>query len=269
MTPAVFAFLRLRAFWKWLFASLVPVAVISVLVVGVRHIDRWARAGLRSHERYRFPFADIDCAPPPLLSRTDFLAEVQNLAGLPDQVSLLTEELPETLQLAFARHPWVESVQRVEVLPGRQVRVRLAYRTPVLAVGRTGRKRAVDGHGVVLPSPAVGEDLPVYCSPVPVPAGSAGSAWADESLQAAARTMAFLRSQPQAPHFALVESAVSGLVLTTTQGSRVLWGRAVDDSPGGQESARRKYDRLLQHCRRHGDLDHPNGPCEHDLRSLD
>jgi len=262
----VFAFLRLRVFWKWLFFSLVPVIVVAMVLLGVQTVGRWARGGLRSHDRYQMPFADIDCSPPPALSRADFLGEVQYLSNLPDHLDLLGDELPRLLQLAFSRHPWVESVQRIEVLPSRQIRVGLVHRTPVLAVLQAGRKRAIDGHGILLPAPAVSEDLPVYCSPVSPPLGLPGIEWGDATLQSAAQTIAYLRGQLQGTRFAQVESAVTGLVLTTAAGSRVLWGQPVGTS---QAAAQRKRDQLLLYCQKHGDLDHPNGPCEHDLRSLD
>src|SRR5437763_614866 len=76
---------------------------------------------------------------------------------------------------------------------------------------------------------AVVGNLPLYCSPVPPPRGPPGSEWGDASMTSAARTLAFLRDQPEGPRFDLVESAVSGLIFTTAGGSRVLWGRPVED----------------------------------------
>src|SRR5205085_1645284 len=63
-----------------------------------------------------------------------FLGEVQYLGGLPERLALLDDDLPGRLAEAFARHPWVEKVERVEVVPPGRVRARLTYRTPVLAV---------------------------------------------------------------------------------------------------------------------------------------
>jgi hypothetical protein len=267
--PDVLAFLRLRIFWKWLFFSLVPVAVVALVLLGVQSIGRWAKGGLRSKDRFQIPFTEIDCSAPPSLSRPEFLNEVQSISKLPDQLALLAEELPRTLDGAFSRHPWVESVERVEVLPSRKVRIQLVFRSPVLAVLQGRGKRAIDGHGIVLPASAIGEDLPVYCSPVPPPVGPPGTDWGDGTLKSAAQTIAYLRSQAQVPRFALVESAVSGLVLTTAAGSRVLWGQPGGQDQQGQRSNQRKRDRLLLYCQKNGDLDHPDGPCQHDLRYLD
>ena len=168
----MFPILRRRSFWKWLFFSMVPVALAALVVVGVQVVGRWARGGLRSDRRYQVSFADIDCAAPPALSRADFLAEVQSRSQLPDQLPLLAEDLPRTLDLAFRRHPWVESVQRIEIMPGRKLRVQTVFRTPVLAVLQGGGKRAVDREAILLPASAVAEDLPVYLGPVPPPAGT-------------------------------------------------------------------------------------------------
>jgi hypothetical protein len=62
------------------------------------------------------------------MERADFLTEVQYLGSLPDRVELLEDGLAEKLGRAFARHPRVETVGRVEVLSDRRIRVRLTFR---------------------------------------------------------------------------------------------------------------------------------------------
>jgi hypothetical protein len=130
-------------------------AVFLAALVGA---GRLARAGLRQDERYRIAFADIDCPPPPGQERGDFLGEVQYLAGLPERLSLLEDDLAERLHQAFGRHPWTAGVTRVEVALPRQVRVELVYRKPVLGVPlpspHTAGARVVDRDGVLLPVPA-------------------------------------------------------------------------------------------------------------------
>ena len=126
----------------------------AVIVLG------WlALQSLHGQPRYQIAFADIDCTPPPDLSREDFLDEVQYFARLPDSVCVLDDGLPARLSAAFAKHPWVEQVRRRGGGRAEAVRVRLAYRTAVLRVqARATRKCAVDRLGVRLPAAAVDDN---------------------------------------------------------------------------------------------------------------
>jgi hypothetical protein len=70
-------------------------------------------------------------------------------------------------------------------------------------------------------------------------------------------------------HLAAVLTTGGEVTLTTLTGSRILWGRPPGKEKDGEASAPVKVERLLEHCRKQGDLDHPNGPCEHDVRPAD
>ena len=118
---------------------LIPLAVGLLLLAAVVVLGWLASQALRGQDRYRIAFGDIECTPPPGLSRETFLDEVQYFAGLPDAVCVLDDGLPARLSAAFAKHPWVEQVEAVEVAAPRRVRVRLAYRTAVLRVARPRR----------------------------------------------------------------------------------------------------------------------------------
>jgi hypothetical protein len=173
--------------WRWGIWGLVPLFVAALLLFGLIALGQVALDHLRDHERYTIPFAEIDCAPPSHQEREDFLGEVRYLSGFPNWVRLLEDGLPARLAEAFARHPWVEKVERVEVIPPRQVRVRLTYRQPVLAVPYAGQWRAVDRTGVLLPATASVEGLPVYRGHPRPPSGPAGTPWGDEAIEEAAR----------------------------------------------------------------------------------
>jgi len=101
---------------------------LSGFLLGVVWINQWTRERIANLERYTIAFADIDCPPPPDQSQAEFLAQVQYLGAFPDRVQLLDESLPSRLQEAFQRHPAVEKVLEVKVVPPRQVQVRLIYR---------------------------------------------------------------------------------------------------------------------------------------------
>jgi hypothetical protein len=157
------------------------------LLVGLVVAGRWAREQNLQRDRYRVDFAAIACDAPPGATRGDFLTEVQYLGSLPDRLPLLDEGLPARLAEAFARHPWFEKVERVEVRPPREIQARLVFRKPVLVVAPFNR--AVDRHGVLLPATAPTEGLPVLTRPGAPPAGVAGTPWGDEEIEASARRL--------------------------------------------------------------------------------
>jgi hypothetical protein len=134
--------------------------------------------------RYRTRFADIQCDPPRGLDRSTFLTEVRYLSGFPEVFHALDETERQQLVAAFAKHPWVESVDGVEVEPGNVVRLKLTYRIPVLAV-RTdrGAVRLVTHRGVLLPESESPQGVAELVSIVPLPTVNAGETWPDEMVQ--------------------------------------------------------------------------------------
>jgi hypothetical protein len=242
---------------------------LGLFLIGVVLLGRLTREGVRDRGRYTTPFAEIACPTPPGGNRAEFLAEVQYLADLPERLHLPDDDLVRRLAAAFAAHPWVRQVRRVEIVPPRQVRVHLSYRLAVLAVPRNGVLRAVDDQGVLLPASAPKDGLPVLRGQPPAPAGEAGSAWGDPVVLAAARTAGLLRTHEGSLRLTAVEATADGLTLRTADGSRILWGRGPGEEAPGEAPAARKCQRLLEHCARHGGLDRPAGPGEYDLRAVD
>jgi hypothetical protein len=171
----------------WTVKSLTLVLGVGLVLAGVILLGRLALAHLRPLDRYAVAFADIDCVPPPGQSRSEFLDEVQYLGSMPARLRLLDEDLCPRLAECFGRHPWVEKMDHVEITPPGAVRVRLVYRTPVLAVRSGGVVRAVDARGVLLPRSAPTEGLPVFPGSPQPPAGPAGTPWGDPAVEAAAR----------------------------------------------------------------------------------
>jgi hypothetical protein len=172
---------------RWIVRSLALLLVLTLLLAGLSALGHWAFEQIRDRPRYTIVFSEIDCTPPPGLSRAEFLEEVQYVASLPDQLPLLEDNLGERLAAAFTRHPWVKQVERVEVSPPRRVRVYLVHRTPALVVKTSSGLRVVDGEGVVLPRKTPVQGLPVYAGKASPP-GPAGTRWGDPGVEAAART---------------------------------------------------------------------------------
>ena len=109
--------------------ALSPLLAVALFLGGLVIVGQLARDSLADRDRYQFPFSRIECAAPPGMSRTDFLDEVQYLAGLPDRVNVLDEGLPARLAHAFALHPRVAKVEGVQVRSAEQIQVRLVFRT--------------------------------------------------------------------------------------------------------------------------------------------
>jgi len=174
---------------RWIFKSVVLILVLAVFLGGLIIVGQAALEHIRQRDRYAVAFADIDCEPPPGLTRAAFLDEVQYIADLPGTLNLLEEDLGRRLAIGFARHPWVEKVEEVELLPTREVKLHLVIRQPVLAVRLGKELRAVDGRGVLLPTNAATDGLPVYQGKARPPAGPAGTRWGDSALEAEARSL--------------------------------------------------------------------------------
>jgi hypothetical protein len=103
-------------------------AAAALIVGGVLAVGNVARDRLGPHDRYLLPFADIECPAPPGRDRAEFLAEVQYIGPFPDRVNVLDPTLPDRLRAAFARHPRVERVGRITVVPPKRVEVELTFR---------------------------------------------------------------------------------------------------------------------------------------------
>jgi hypothetical protein len=229
---------------KWLAAVLVPLVGSALLIAGVIFLGRAARSQLTSREHRAQAFADIDVVPPRSQSRADFLSEVQFLAGLPDRLALRD---PEVLMDAFARHPWVEAVERVD-LDAAPIRVSLTYRTPVLAVPRRGPDgplRAVDGRGILLPLAALVAGLPILDGDVPPPAGGAGLPWGDPDVHAATAVAALLLSHQETLRIERIRVRRGEVWLQARTGT-IRWGRPPGANPAARAASDRKVAQLLK-----------------------
>lgn len=169
--------------------SLVLLGLAAGFVAGLLVLAEWARDDLRHRERFTIPFAEIQCTPPPGMSRIDFLDEVRYLASSSAQLPLLDDALTESLREAFAKHPWVQKVSEVKVTAPRRLEVILVYRAAVLAVRCKGELRAVDANGILLPKQAATGGLPEFRGEASPPRGPAGTLWGDPRVEAAAAAL--------------------------------------------------------------------------------
>jgi hypothetical protein len=173
---------------RWLVKSTLLLVVIAAFLGGVIAAGRWSLEQIQGNRRYEVAFADIECEPPVGMTKQEFFDEVLYESRHLARMKLLDEELPKKLTDAFAKHAWVEKVERVEIKPPKQVVVTLTYRTPVLAV-RVGKElRVIDGNGVLLPRKTATLGLPIYDGDAKAPVrDEPGTRWGDANVEAAAR----------------------------------------------------------------------------------
>ena len=173
---------------SWLFRSTLILTLVAAFLGGIIWAGRWGKEQLRGSKQFTIEFADIDCDPPAGMDRHKFLDEVLYYASprLPKEIDLLDDNLRDHLKEGFTKHPWVEKVDDVTIVPPRQVVVKLTQRTPVLAVKVGAELLAVDGSGVALPKNAPTAGLPIYVGDAKAPR-EIGQRWGDPNVEAAAR----------------------------------------------------------------------------------
>jgi hypothetical protein len=164
-------------------------AAAAALVAGVVWFGSRAGEHVAADPRYAVRFADIDCPAPPGRNRDAFLSEVRYLGNAPETIQSVDTTLGDRLAELFSRHPWVESVDGVDVTADREVRVRLTFRVPVLLVkvkGGTPAERMVDAAGVLLPPAPAPAGVAVLANEMPPPPVDAGRVWDDPTVTRAA-----------------------------------------------------------------------------------
>jgi hypothetical protein len=215
----------------------IPVVLISVGLFGLYRLQGTLREGAGP---VLVPLADIQCEAPPGISREDFLQDVAFLADLPARVDLLDSE---RLAAAFARHPWVESVERITALPERRPQVVLVFRVPVLLVRYREGRGTVDRRGVLLPESAPAEGLPSTESEVPP---RRGAVWLDPRVKACAAVAGFLHGHQDRLRLVRLSCEQRGVLLSTVWGETIIWGSPPGFERADEPAADRKVARLLQ-----------------------
>jgi hypothetical protein len=239
---------------RWLWQAGALAGIVTLVLGGVIWLGQWTREQLRDQERFQVAFPDIDCQPPPGVARSDFLDEVLYYADGPERFSILEEGLADKLKQRFARHPWVERVDKVEVQPPSTVRVQLTFRQTVLAVvvqtgtagigfsdGKKLPVRGVDAKGILLPKKApLAAGLPVL-DKVSGPLGQVGKPWGDVRVEEAARLALLLQPHQQRLQLTWMTWSAQGLVLRGPN-VKVVWGDSKAVDVAGDET---KLQRLL------------------------
>ena len=259
-----------------------------VLAVGYGGHLAWLHflPSIAHHPQFQITAENVHVTPPPAWVRTDVKAEVLRDSGLVGNLSVIDDHqrLQQRVREAFAFHPWVAAVGRIQIDLPASLEVELQYRRPVAAVEAVDREMVsylpIDAAGVRLPDKDFSDyerrALPRITGVAGVP--SVGDRWPDERVTNAAALAAKLADVWS--QLRLVEIVPSlhvqvrgdasfyAFEIITSGGTRILWGAA----PGReQEAAESPFDtkrkRLLDYAASHGQLDSIDGPASVDVRS--
>ena len=142
------------SFLDWFFRpAMLARATILAAVCALWPYAAQRLPSLAGRPEYRLTFRQIQVTPLPVRPVPENLVEqVEELADLPSDISLLDGRLTFEVAEAFRRHPWVSNVVRVQKSCPASVIVELQYRRPVAMVEVASGRVPIDVNGVVLPS---------------------------------------------------------------------------------------------------------------------
>lgn len=241
-------------------------------------------------ERYLLPAAAISVTPTPAWITVDVREQVIKHADLDRRLSIVDDEFLKEIKNAFALHPWVESVGKIEKSYPPAVQIELAYRKPIAAVestlgdSRQGSRQAaqllpVDRRGVHLPAadmPEVGlrylpRILDIVGRPLP------GQPWDDPRVAGALDLAEKLAADWERLYLAEIlpspRPEINGqhryylYDLITRGGTRIVWGASPQVSPPREATFEEKLARLKRCVRRTGPLNSVRGPKIVDVRN--
>jgi hypothetical protein len=257
-------------------AAVVMVATIVGLLLAW---NRWGAPATTGPDYIVTP-DKIELTKLPEWIHADVKAEVVRASSL-SRLKLADRRLVEQVAQAFALHPWIAKVTRVEKRFPAKVLVAVEYRRPVAAVelAREGKRELlfVDADGVLLPSlDFAGNQAGDYLrigGIASTPAIFYGSPWGDESVAGAARIAAVIGSRfKEAGLYRILPSeAASGQItyeLRTPGDIRVVWGPAPGRESTSEPTAEQKIAALMAYIADKGPLDRPGGEHMLDLRQL-
>jgi hypothetical protein len=265
--------------------ALVVLLSAGALALAARQVWRQVEPLVVNRERYLLPASAITLNPPPEWVLCDVRSQVIASAGLDRRLSILDKSFLPTIRDAFALHPWIERVDRVEKSYPPAVRIQATYRTPVAAVEipasppATGSQLLpVDRFGVNLPAaevPAIRREyLPRITGVVGPP--PVGQRWEDPRIAGAVEIAARLGEVWDSLHLdEIIPSARPEVLgdrryfvydLRTQGGTRIVWGASPAEALEGESDFAVKRQRLERCSQEYGPFDSVRSPDVVDVR---
>lgn len=257
-------------------------AVVATLAWGVSLAWKQVGPDVIRRDRYLLPAEQVSVSSPPAWLAADVRSEVLHAAQLDRRLSILDDNFVQVLQDAFALHPWVESVVRVEKQYPPAVDIEIIYRKPVavveIAAGGVVQLLPVDRHGIHLPAADVPEIRRRYLPRIGGVVGQPpiGRRWDDPRVDGAVDLAVRLAGDWDRLHLVeILPSArpeINGARryyvydLVTRGGTRIVWGAAPLDGPPGEPEFHEKQTRLERCIQDVGPLDSVRAPAVVDVR---
>ena len=248
--------------------SMVGPALLIVLGYGF-----WIKYGASCLDRnlYGLQVANITLTPQPEWVTQDITEEVYKGGSL-QRLSLLERDATSTVAAAFANHPWIARVLRVQKMAGAQIKVDVEYRRPFAWIHHEKRTYPVssdgpaavvdeyylvDAQGVNLPRDGFKWDditrfFQVYCPNAPQPRGTIGSSYGDPRILKALKVAAALEPVrvPLKLERINVRPEQSGTFVGTVfdvqlaDGRSAYWGHAPGEETPDEATAATKVEKL-------------------------
>lgn len=248
----------------------VMLAIVSIFVTVIFVAWLFVKNQLGQTSPYHLSATEIILPKPPIWVGTHFIEEVMERAGLNEHknIALWDRELPPRVLSAFAAHPWVKEVRRVQVFYPSGARVDLIYRIPVAMIEVTENQLLpVDETGTLLrtdffrnASQKTLDDYFLISGITSHPVGYAGNLWGDPRVTAAAKLASLLAAEREIWELAKIQlvenvpaenNSENNLAwdLITRGGMKIHWGVWND------ETAATKKERLARAVIQYGSLE--------------
>jgi hypothetical protein len=241
---------------------------------------RWGEPATQGSEYVVTP-ESILVTPQPSWIHGNVKDEVIRTAAF-SELGLLDRELVERVAHAFALHPWVKRVVRVEKRHPAQVAVELEFRRPVIVVKLDAPDEQgllfLDEESVLLPSgdfaPSQARNYLRIGAAGETPTSVYGTAWGSERIAGAARIAAAWGDQWQALGLYWIVGVRSSAgeltyeLRTQDDKARVVWGPAIGRESASEAPAGQKIAALAQFVNDKGPLGKSGEEVVIDLREL-
>lgn len=270
---------KLRPLARRRVRALVALAVVALLGWGAQSVWRWAAPVVASRDRYLIPAESITVSTPPEWIVADVRSQVIHSSGLDGRLSILDPQLPETINRAFALHPWVQSIDRVEKRFPPAVHIELTYRRPIAVIETVrGELLPVDVAGRRLPEDDVllvrRKSLPRIAGIVGQP--PLGQPWEDARAQGAVEIVTSLNEvwdrlfldyiTPRVRPELRGERQFFIYDIVTRGGTRIIWGASPHAAAPDEARVVDKVARLERCIEQFGPLDSIKAPGIVDVR---
>ncbi len=264
------------------YRGLVLCVVIVVAAIGASMYawQRWGEPAMHGSE-YLVTAEQILVTPQPAWIHANVKDEVIRTAAI-SELALLDRDLVEQVAQAFALHPWVKSVVRVEKKHPSQVAVELEYRRPVMVVKIDAPEEQgllfLDEESVLLPSgdfaPSQARNYLRIGAAGETPTSVYGTPWGSERIAGAARVAAAWGEQWQALGLYWIVAARNSAgeftyeLRTQDDKARVVWGATIGRESASEPAAGQKIAALAEYVNDKGPLGKSGEAVVIDLREL-